>query len=93
MDSTPIHVLIVDDREQNRYVLRRLLEQAGYRCDEAATGREALEKIQSLPDLAILDVHLPDFSGFELCRKMKDQSAYCFCFGAGISASVITRRR
>lgn len=90
MDSTPSRILIVDDREQNRYVLRRILEQAGYLCDETSTGREALEKIQSLPDLAILDVHLPDTSGFELCRKIKDDRRASAVSVLQISASFIT---
>ncbi len=90
MDSTPNRILIIDDREQNRYVLRRVLQQAGYACDEASTGREALEKVQSLPDLAILDVHLPDFSGFELCRRIKDDPHTASVSVLQISASFVT---
>jgi len=64
-------ILIVDDREQNRYVLRRLLERAGYDCEEASTGRDALERVQSPPDLVILDVNLPDTSGTRVCQEIK----------------------
>ncbi len=90
MDSTPNRILIVDDREQNRYVLKRILRQAGYACDEACTGREALAKLQSLPDLAILDVHLPDFSGFDLCRRIKDNPRTASVSVLQISASFVT---
>ncbi len=90
MASTPPRILIVDDREQNRYVLTRILQQAGYSCDEAATGREALAKIQSLPDVAILDVHLPDLSGFELCRKIKSNPRTAIVSVLQISASFVT---
>lgn len=65
-------ILIVDDREQNRYVLRRVLERSGYKCEESSTGRDALERTQTLPDAVILDVHLPDISGFEVCQKIKN---------------------
>lgn len=65
-------ILIVDDREQNRYILRRVLERSGYQCEESSTGRDALERAQTLPDAIILDVHLPDVSGFEVCQKIKN---------------------
>ncbi len=90
MDSTANRILIVDDREENRYVLRRILQQAGYACDETGTGREALEKVQSLPDLVILDVHLPDFSGFELCRRIKGNPRTASVSVLQISASFVT---
>jgi two-component system NtrC family sensor kinase len=64
-------ILIVDDREQNRYVLCRALEAAGFGCTQASTGFEALEIARTLPDLIILDVHLPDISGYEVCQRIK----------------------
>src|SRR5579864_364466 len=65
-------ILIVDDREQNRYILRRILEQSGYHCEESSTGRDALQRVEALPDAVILDVHLPDISGFDVCQKIKN---------------------
>jgi PAS domain S-box-containing protein len=64
-------ILIADDREENRYVLSRVLRSAGYDCVEAATGTKALELADTQPDLIILDVNLPDMSGFEVCGKIK----------------------
>lgn len=64
-------ILIVDDREENRYVLCRVLRQSGYDCTEMSKGSEALKAAQSLPDLMILDVQLPDMSGYEVCRRIK----------------------
>jgi two-component system, NtrC family, sensor kinase len=71
MAETRPRILIVDDQEQNRYILTRLLQQAGYDCDLAATGMEGLKKVISLPDIAIVDVHLPDMSGFNFCQQVK----------------------
>ena len=90
MTEAPHRILIVDDREQNRYVLTRLLQQAGYECDQAASGKEALSKIRSLPDVAILDVHLPDASGFDLCRQIKSDPATAQVSVLQISASFIS---
>ncbi|HSY13770.1 MAG TPA: ATP-binding protein [Verrucomicrobiae bacterium] len=83
-------ILIVDDKEQNRYILSRLLQRAGYECDQAATGREALEKIASVPDVAIVDVHLPDVSGFSLCQKIKADGHTAQVSVLQISASFVS---
>jgi two-component system, NtrC family, sensor kinase len=64
-------ILIVDDREQNRYVVCRALQAAGFECAQASTGFGALEVARTLPDLIILDVRLPDISGYEVCQRIK----------------------
>jgi two-component system NtrC family sensor kinase len=64
-------VLLVDDTEQNRYVLSRILARAGLEVEQCTTGKEALERVKSCPDLVILDVKLPDLSGYEVCRRIK----------------------
>lgn len=71
MSDKPFQILIVDDREETRYILSRILSAAGYRCSEASTGAQALEFALYQPDLIILDVHLPDMSGFDVCQKLK----------------------
>src|SRR5579859_3091015 len=71
MSEARPRILIVDDREENRYVLCRVLRQAGYDCTEISSGREALEAAQSLPELMILDVNLPGVSGYEVSRRIK----------------------
>ena len=82
-------MLIADDREENRYVLCRILEGAGYDCDTASTGQDALEIAQTLPDVVILDVHMPDMSGFEVCRKIKADPRTSAISVLQISASFI----
>lgn len=69
------NILLVDDSEQNRYVLARLLQHAGLGVQECATGSDALQMALQSPDLIILDVKLPDISGYEICRRLKSNSA------------------
>ncbi len=71
MHSNTPSVLLVDDAEAQRYILRRALEQANFRVLEAANGQQALEAARRQPDLILLDVRLPDMDGFEVCRRLK----------------------
>ncbi|MGI4827242.1 MAG: ATP-binding response regulator [Janthinobacterium lividum] len=71
MSDAQRNVLVIDDREENRYTLRHTLERAGFRITEAATGKQALEKSRELPDVIVLDVRLPDILGYEVCRRLK----------------------
>lgn len=64
-------ILVVDDREEGRYILSRILVGAGYSVIEAKSGREALEKVLLDPALVALDVRLPDMVGYEVCRRIK----------------------
>jgi PAS domain S-box-containing protein len=68
-------ILLVDDDEGKRYTLAKTLIRAGFLVREAATGGEALELLSARPDLVILDVKLPDISGFEVCRRIKSDPA------------------
>lgn len=65
-------ILNVDDNDGGRYAKTRILELAGYRVVEAATGTEALALVeQAKPQLVLLDVKLPDVDGMELSRRIK----------------------
>jgi PAS domain S-box-containing protein len=67
-----IRLLIVDDNVATRYALRRRLERHGYEVLEAGTGGEGLALIDSEAlDALILDVNLPDMSGFDIVRKLR----------------------
>ncbi|MBD2612746.1 MAG: response regulator [Nostoc sp. ZfuVER08] len=72
MSELQVTILHVDDNEANRYVVNRILQNAGFTVVEAATGAAGLEAVaEHQPALVILDVKLPDLSGFEVCRQIK----------------------
>ena len=66
-------VLILEDEVNIRSFVVINLKRAGYDAIEAATGQEALDRIQEHPDIgvAILDIMLPDIDGFEVCRRIR----------------------
>jgi CheY-like chemotaxis protein len=70
-------ILAVDDNEAHRYFVSRTLQEAGFQTITVCTGTEGIEKAQSLPDLVLLDVHLPDINGFEVCRRLKADPKTC----------------
>jgi DNA-binding response OmpR family regulator len=70
MSDAPATLLLVDDDEAKRYVLATWLRRAGHIVTEAGTGQEALATVAAA-DLVLLDVNLPDMSGFDVCRRIK----------------------
>ena len=69
----PAHILIVDDNELNLKLATTVLEKEGYQTSTALNGKEALARAkENPPDLAILDVMMPDMDGYELCQRMRD---------------------
>jgi CheY-like chemotaxis protein len=65
-------ILIAEDDPLNRVLLATFLEEAGYRVGVAANGMQALKLIrESMPDLVITDVNMPEMNGLELCRRLR----------------------
>ena len=70
--ALPKTVLIVEDNELNMKLFRDLLEAHGYQTLEARTGPEALKlAAEHIPDLILMDIQLPEFSGLEVTQKIK----------------------
>jgi len=71
--SDPARILVVDDTPHNVKLLADILGSRGYAVSTAASGKEALAKIASeLPDLVLLDVVMPEMSGYEACRAIRN---------------------
>ncbi|QDV38525.1 PAS domain-containing hybrid sensor histidine kinase/response regulator [Tautonia plasticadhaerens] len=73
----PLRILIVEDHEDNREMLRTLLEMSGHRVETAADGIEALDALRRKPDLALLDVGLPGMDGMTLARAVRADPDLC----------------
>src|SRR5262245_63965832 len=72
METSKTKILNVDDYEPGLYAKSRTLRLAGFEVYEAMTGEDALRLTHELkPQLVLLDVHLPDISGIEICRRIK----------------------
>lgn len=69
-------ILAVDDNENMRVLLQVVLEQAGYEVLLASSGEEALTVLRrrGMPHLALLDINMPEMSGFELARSIRETS-------------------
>ena len=87
-------VLILEDEVNIRSFVVINLKRAGYDAIEAGTGMEALEKLNRYPDIgvAILDVMLPDGSGFELCQEVRNSDQHMpiiFLTAVGEEANIV----
>jgi CheY-like chemotaxis protein len=69
-------ILVIDHEENLCWVVQRILEREGYRVIIAKDGTNALDLIcEHQPDMVLLDLMLPDMSGQELCRRIREISA------------------
>ena len=84
-------ILNVDDDQGGRYAVTRDLQRWGYDVLDAGTGADAMARAaESLPDLVLLDVHLPDLDGFEVCRRLKADPVTAAIPVLHISASYVS---
>jgi len=83
-------LLIVDDNTATRYALRRRMERQGFLVEEAGTGTEGLALIAAqIPDALILDVNLPDMSGFDIVRQLRSEARTALLPVVHVSAASI----
>jgi len=68
------HILVVDDEQYVRELLRRTLEQEGYAVTLAADGSSALVRLrEQTPDLVLLDIRMPDLTGYQVLERIREQ--------------------
>lgn len=71
----PAKILVVDDDPAIRTLIHRYLNQQNYQVESAGDGKTALTTFDKfLPDLVVLDVNLPDTTGFKLCEEMQSRT-------------------
>ena len=70
-------VLIVEDDDPTREMMRAILSREGWHVDEAANGREGLERVHAArPDLVLLDLMMPEMDGFTFAQKLRENPDY-----------------
>jgi CheY-like chemotaxis protein len=68
----PYQILVVDDNDMNLLLISKILELEGYHVSTASNAEEAIQAMtKQVPDLAVLDVMMPDMDGFSLCKKLR----------------------
>ena len=74
-------ILVVDDEEKMRHVIKVYLSNEGYTVETAENGRAALEKIEAGKfDLILLDIMMPEIDGWAVCRKVRQESSIPIIF-------------
>jgi DNA-binding response OmpR family regulator len=73
--TTRGRVLVVEDSDVNRSLLRILLQRRGYEVEAVGDGQAALDAAAGGFDLVLLDVGLPDINGLEVCRRLRSNAA------------------
>lgn len=70
-------ILVIDDNEQNVYLICYLLEHAGFEVVQARDGRSGLAQARLVgPDLIVLDIQLPGMDGYEVARTLRADNAW-----------------
>ncbi|HZN18945.1 MAG TPA: SpoIIE family protein phosphatase [Micromonosporaceae bacterium] len=83
-------VLVVDDSRSKRYIIGSWLRRAGYAVREAETGAQALCRLADGPvDVVVLDVRLPDVSGYEVCERIKGDQRWAALPVLHVSANAV----
>jgi len=73
----PRKILIVEDNQDSRELVVKVLKNKGYQTIEAADGEEALEKVAAgKPDLILLEISIPKLDGYEVAKRLKSQEEF-----------------
>ncbi|MEO1291002.1 MAG: response regulator [Chloroflexota bacterium] len=89
-----IHILYIDDDPANQDSVSRALRRQGHIVYTARTGQEGISMAENdRPDLILLDILLPDMTGFDVCEHLRSQARFKRIPIIGISASAIDSDR
>jgi len=92
VNTRRVLILNCDDTVDTRYAKTRVLRRGGYEVVECDNGKDALEKTRELmPDLVLCDVQLPDMSGLDVCRRIKEDAVTGTIPVIQISATFVTK--
>jgi len=92
MTAAAPHVLVVDDRIENRELIEAILEDEGYRITAASTGAQGLDlALGDPPDTILLDVAMPDIDGFTVCRQLQQHVETAMVPVIFVSAQVLDK--
>lgn len=87
-NETRLTVMVVDDNEDLREMLRYMVERLGYRVVEAENGREAIEFARHrCPDLILMDLSMPVMDGYTATRLLREMEAICHVPIVAVSAN------
>jgi two-component system, cell cycle response regulator DivK len=79
--------LIVEDNDNNRYLLTLLLEHAGFEVIAASTGQKGIERARAAaPDIILLDIQMPEMDGYETAANLKSDPGLSFVPIVGVSS-------
>jgi two-component system cell cycle response regulator DivK len=83
-------ILYIEDNQDNRNLIRRVLEVEGYRFIEAKDATQALERLGAAPaDLILMDISMPDMDGYTLTSKIKSMPMYANIPIIAVTANVM----
>jgi len=75
--KSQIKILVVEDNQDSRELVVKVLKNKGYEMIEASDGEEALEKTASdKPNLILMDISIPKLDGYEVAKQLKDQEEF-----------------
>lgn len=74
---SPVTILYIEDNQDNRTLIRRILTFEGFQILEAGNAQEGLEILATTkPDLILMDINIPDIDGYELTSKIRSLTGY-----------------
>ena len=70
-------IMVVEDNDDNRQLVLKVLDRRGYEAIGVVDGNEALERLNTInPDLILMDINLPDMDGYEVTRRIRQQEKF-----------------